>query len=103
MRSDLAKVLLDNPRTGRGNKTKKNKGPKGTKKKLHKELESGECRKQETMAAGPRFGYDSKDSDIKYSLLKKMVRSQIGRKWDKVYSEFCHLLNRNNDNLRRGL
>jgi hypothetical protein len=90
MRSDMANVIIDRPRTG-GNRGK-SVPPKGTKRKLQKALASEDCEqlaKRESNAPGRVYGYDCKQLNEHLSPLRRYILSCVGRKWDEVFSDIC--------------
>jgi hypothetical protein len=91
MRSDMAKVLVERPRVGSRNR---GVAVKGYRKRLRKLLDSGD---------GPpaREGIERLHGGTKFfnehlGPLRRYVGSQIGRPWDKVYSEICERVDRGN-------
>ena len=90
MRKDLAKVLTEKPRRGSGSKNLKTR----FREKGYDSRESSEDKyslpKRGKMLMNSRdFGPhdDTKDFTDVLGPLRKWVESQVGRNWDKVYSE----------------
>lgn len=86
MRKDMAKVIVERPRRG-SSSPNYIKGRKGYKKKLQKE--GLDCIQKESMAKNRQFGYDSKELNEHLSPLKRYLMKQVGRPWDKVFSDIC--------------
>ncbi len=78
MRSDMAKVIVERPRRG-GQYAKKGRPPR--------ELEDLPKRKGLRRAA--RELYDWKMLNENLAPLRRYLHSQVGRPWDKVWSEIC--------------
>lgn len=83
MRADMAKVIVERPR--RGHATLHYRRPRGTVEQLE-ELPAVEGIRNH------RRNRDWKDFSDLLGPLQRFVRSQIGRPWDKVYSEICERL-----------
>jgi hypothetical protein len=90
MRADMAKVICERPR--HGGDGGKSIPKKGTKKRVHKELETGNERGSEGMKLN--YGWDTKHFGEHLNPLRGYIRSCIGRKWDDVYSEVCSHINK---------
>lgn len=96
MRSDMAKVICERPRTGGDGG--KSKPPKGTQKRTQQAWkDDGEgFRKQESTARRRVYGYDAKEFGELLGPLRGFLLSRVGHKWDDVYSEVCQHINRDN-------
>lgn len=88
MRSDMAKVIVERPRI-RGRAWKK---PKGYAQKLRSYGEEGPPRREGIKL---RWGHGTKFLNEHLGPLRRYLDSQVGRPWDKVYSEICAHINRN--------
>lgn len=91
MRSDMAKVLVERPRHG-----SRDRGltVKGYRKRLDRSFAAGD---------GPpvREGMKRLHGGTKFfnehlGPLRRYVQSQVGRPWDKIYSEICERVDRGN-------
>jgi hypothetical protein len=90
MRAEMAKVIVERPRRGSCLHGK----PKGYRKLLRLQLEKGEGGPiQEGMKRRCRGG--TKFLNEHLGPLRRYLDSQVGRPWDKVFSEICAHLNRN--------
>lgn len=93
MRADMGKVLVERPRVGRA---RAQSWPgKGYRKRLRKRLDAGD-------APPPREGMKaSYNGNLKHfnehlGPLRRFLDANIGRPWDKVYSEICQFVDRGN-------
>lgn len=92
MRADMGKVLVERPRVGRW---RSDGGPvKGYRKRVRKLTETGD---------GPpaREGIKVRSGGTKFfnehlGPLRRFLNSNVGRPWDKVYSEICEFVDRGN-------
>jgi hypothetical protein len=80
MRPDMAKVLVERPRSGGYARDK------GYRKQMER-TPPEEWRRREGMKA--RWGGGSKWFSDHLGPLRRFLRSNVGRPWDKVYSEIC--------------
>jgi len=89
MREDMAKVIVERPRYGSRKATTDD--PKGWNKKKfgnsHPDME--DLPSKESMSAGRKHGYDRKQLNEHLNPLYRYLDKQVGRPWDKVYSEIC--------------
>jgi len=81
MRQDMYKVIVERPRTG------KRAHPAAL--RLRNDLEG-------PMRLGMRAGYGFLELNENLQPLRRYLRAQIGRPWDKVYSEICARIDRRN-------
>jgi hypothetical protein len=88
MRSDMAKVIVERPRVPGWEGSK----PKGCQRKLHRLRDDGPPIR-EGMKARWRGGTKSLNEHL--GPLRRYLNSQVGRPWDKVFSEICVHINRN--------
>jgi hypothetical protein len=90
MRSDMAKVVTETPRRGHGNKSKKVGG------KLSKdEIELDDHGPVKLPVSRWRqYGWNSKEFSDLLGPLRKYLRKQVNRPWDKVYSELSETLDK---------
>jgi hypothetical protein len=86
MRDDMAKVIVERPRRGGGCKFKRPSLCSGRAPGLE------ELHKRE----GIRRPWDGDRKSLNENLvpLRRYLRSQVGRPWDKVYGEICQRINR---------
>lgn len=88
MRKDMKHVIIDRPRTGGDGG--KSIPPKGTKKRLHKQMQSEDGTvAYESTARRRVYGWDCKELNEHLSPLVRWLSSQVGRDWDEVWSEIC--------------
>lgn len=89
----MAKVIVERPRIGSRNNSD---DPKGYSRKAygkHKDLE--DMPSKESMSRGRKYGYDCKQLNEHLRPLYRFLDKQIGRPWDKVFSEICERINMN--------
>jgi hypothetical protein len=91
MRSDMAKVLVERPRV-KGASFRK---PKGYKKRVRKLLDAGDSPPVYEGIKRPH-GHATKHFNEHLGPLRRYVQSQVGRPWDRVYSEICERVDRGN-------
>jgi hypothetical protein len=95
MRTDLAKVVTERPRHGHKNPSKKT-GLKvdvrlvGT--EFDDELDFGPTRYP--ISRRRQHGSDAKDFSDLINPLRRLLKSQVGQHWDKIYSELSQSLDR---------
>ncbi len=88
MRADMAKVIVERPRK-KGRSWKK---PKGYQRQLRRYGEDGPpCRE----GIKTRWGGRTKYLNEHLGPLRRYLDSQVGRPWDKVFSEICAHISRN--------
>jgi hypothetical protein len=86
MRSDMSKVIVERPRFGSHDKAR----AKGRRRELRREgldgrrFEGIKCLRGGTRSLNEHLGP-----------LRRYLESQVGRPWDKVFSEICEHINRN--------
>ena len=85
MRSDMAKVIVERPRTGGGFSFPRRRPDCDR-------LEMDEWRSREGIRRP--WGSNRKGLNENLAPLRRYLQSQIGRPWDKVYSEICQHMNR---------
>ena len=91
MRDDMAKVVTERPRYGHGNRSKKTTGQPIR----HYDPESDYDEATRLPVARRRqYGGDAKDFSDRLGPLKRFLRSNVGRPWDKVHSELSKKLDR---------
>jgi hypothetical protein len=86
MRDDMAKVIVERPRYGRGFKFPRASVRSG-KRPLLEDL---------TRREGIRRPWSGNRKSLNENLspLRRYLRSQVGRPWDKVYGDICQRINR---------
>jgi hypothetical protein len=88
MRSDMAKVVTEAPRRGHGNPSKKF----GWRlRKDEHELEDHGPGRAST-ARHRQYGWNAKDFSDVLGPLRRYLRKQVGRPWNRVWSEIMHTL-----------
>ena len=87
MREDMAKVIVERPRIGSRNSSDDPKGYGRKRYGKHKDLE--DMPSKESMSRGRKYGYDCKQLNEHLRPLYRFLDKQIGRPWDKVFSEIC--------------
>jgi hypothetical protein len=92
MRADMGKVLVERPRLGRW---RSDGGPaKGYAKRLKKCLDAGDS--PPAREGMKRRGGNTKFFNEHLGPLRRFLEANIGRPWDKVYSEICQFVDRGN-------
>jgi hypothetical protein len=88
MRADMAKVIVERPRIGSRGRGK----PKGYRKALQKLSDDGPPSRE-----GMRRRWQGQTKGLNEHLgpLRRYLNAQVGRPWDKVFSEICAHINRN--------
>ena len=86
MRDDMAKVIVERPRIGGGRKY-----PRADGKRFGRRGPDA-LRKREGI--GRPWAGESKFLNENLAPLRRYLRSQVGRPWDKVYGEICQHMNR---------
>lgn len=86
MRSDMAKVIVERPRTGGGTPYPRHTLGDG------RRISIEECRKRESIRRAGRK--DRKYLNENLAPLRRFLRANVGRPWNKVYSEVCERINR---------
>lgn len=92
MRSDMFHVIIDRPRTGGDGG--KSKPPKGSKRKAAK-VGFENLPNKESTARGRKYGWDCKQLNEHLSPLRRYLRTNVGRPWNKVFSEICENISQN--------
>ncbi|MDR3634428.1 MAG: hypothetical protein P4L84_11535 [Isosphaeraceae bacterium] len=88
MREDMAKVIVERPRYGSGDQGT----PKGARRRLQR-LEREGLPSHEGMRR--RWRGCAKSLNEHLGPLRRYLDSQVGRPWNKVFSEICAHINRN--------
>lgn len=88
MRADMAKVIVERPRK-KGCAWNK---PKGYQRLLHRLGEDGSLRRE---GIKRRWKSQTKYLNEHLGPLRRYLDSQVGRPWDKIFSEICAHINRN--------
>jgi len=92
MRLDMAKVVTERPRRGHGNLSRKTSIPKIRRYDADSEYEDLPTRAP--VSAARQYGWDKKSFSDLLGPLQSYLRAQVGRPWDKVYSELSQNLDR---------
>src|SRR5262245_48169807 len=93
MRADMGKVLVERPRLGRWRRA--SRPGKGYLKRVKKCLDSGES-PPACEGIKRRYGHATKSFNEHLGPLRRFLDSNIGRPWDKVYSEISKHVDRGN-------
>jgi hypothetical protein len=88
MRRDMAKVVTERPRRGHGNRSKKWGRRLG--KNEYAAEDHGPTRAP--IARHHQYGWNAKEFSDLLGPLRRYLRKQVGRPWDKVWSEIAHTL-----------
>lgn len=89
MRADMAKVIVERPRYGSRRRAKDTKGYRKRLSRMGEDLPKHEGIKRP-------YGWDIKHLNEHLGPLRRYLQSQVGRPWDRVFSELCKHINRNN-------
>lgn len=93
MRADMGKVLVERPRLGR---RRAEKWPgKGYRKRLKKCLDAGDA-PPEREGIKRSYGHGTKHFNEHLGPLRRFLSANVGRPWNKVYSEICRHMDRGN-------
>jgi hypothetical protein len=93
MRADMGKVLVERPRLGRWRGA--SRPGKGYRDQLKKCLDAGDPPPQRE-GIKRRYGSGTKSFNEHLGPLRRFLEANIGRPWDKVYSEICQHVDRGN-------
>jgi hypothetical protein len=85
MRDDMSKVVIERPRWGSRRKSRK----WGIRLRPIEGNEFEEQRKFVSSARRRQYGHDYRHSTDVLGPLRKFLRTNVGRPWNKVYSELC--------------
>lgn len=91
MRRDMAKVVTERPRYGHVNRSKKT-GLRICRYNGEDHLD--DLPKRVASSRSRQHGWDAKDFSDRIGPLKKFLRRQVGRHWDKVFSELSQSLDK---------
>jgi hypothetical protein len=87
MRSDMAKVITERPRSGGGVKA-----PKGERKALQKDFENAPRTESMRKKWKSHYGNWTKEFTDVLGPLEGFLKANVGRPWDKIYSEVRKVL-----------
>ncbi|QJW93625.1 hypothetical protein [Frigoriglobus tundricola] len=93
MRADMGKVLVERPRLGRWRGA--SRPVKGYRGRLKKCLDAGDPPPQYE-GIKRRYGAGTKSFNEHLGPLRRFLDANVGRPWDKVYSEICQHVDRGN-------
>lgn len=93
MRADMGKVLVERPRLGRGRAA--NEPGKGYRKRVRKCLDAGDWPPAREGMKRP-YVHNAKSFNEHLGPLRRFLQSNVGRPWDKIYSEICRHVDRGN-------
>jgi hypothetical protein len=85
MRSDVAKVVTERPRRGHGNPGKK--WGRRLRKSEYDAEDHGPSRAP--IARHHQYGWNAKEFSDLLGPLRRYLRKQVGRPWDKIWSEIA--------------
>lgn len=90
MRSDMSKVVTERPRYGHANPSKKTalhvrRYEEGQFDDLPKRISSGRHR---------QHGWNAKEFSDRIGPLRRFLQSQVGKKWNEIYSELSQSLDK---------
>ena len=88
MRNDMAKVVTERPRRGHGNPSKK--WGRQLRKNEYDAEDHGPTRAP--IARHHQYGWNAKEFSDVLGPLRRYLRKQVGRPWDKVWSEITGIL-----------
>lgn len=88
MRSDMTKVIVERPRNGAQKVTRHKFRVKNEVQDLD-EVDGGPRKVSMKRPAIEEFGWDVKSQTDLLGPLHRFLSSQVGQKWDKIYSEIC--------------
>ena len=88
MRSDMAKILVERPRLGGGVRYPRHRSPEGRRGPSFEDWRSSEGIRRPWLRGG------TKSLNENLAPLRRYLRSNVGRPWNKVYSEVCQRINR---------
>lgn len=102
MREDIIKCVTEPERRGSWQESKKYGG------KVRQEDSESTYDKEfgglKSSSTGKQYGWDSKSAGLQLSPIEGALRKNLGRPWDKVYSEFCDVkFNSKKNNINRFL
>ena len=83
MRHDMAKVVTERPRRGHGNPSKK----WGLRLRAHDYDADDHGPARARIARGHQYGWDAKEFSDLLGPLRRYLHTQVGRPWDKVWSD----------------
>ena len=83
MRSDMAKVVTERPRRGHGNPSKK----WGRRLRKHEYDAEDHGPTRAAIARRHQYGWNAKEFSDLLGPLRRYLHKQVGRPWDKVWSE----------------
>jgi hypothetical protein len=87
MREDMDRVVIERPRTNRSGAQNRKRAERSSMKRMGEDAPT-----KATMSPGRRFGYDCKNLADLINPLYRWLDKQVGRPWDKVWSEVCQTL-----------
>lgn len=88
MRSDMAKILVERPRFGGGVSYPRHRSPEGRRGPSFEDWRSSEGIRRPWLRGG------AKSLNENLAPLRRYLRSNVGRPWNKVYSEVCQRIHR---------
>ena len=91
MRRDMAKVVTERPRYGHANRSKKTRLRT---RRYDGEDHLDDLPKRVASSSSRQHGWDAKEFSDRIGPLRKFLRRQVGRHWDKVYSELSQSLDK---------
>jgi len=92
VRADMGKVLVERPRPGSRGRSRPGKGYEKRSRKGLAADDGGPTRE----GMKRRYGHGTKPFNEHLAPLRRFLNSNVGRPWDKVYSEICEHVDRGN-------
>ncbi len=92
MRADMGKVLVERPRLKR--RSGDSRPAKGYRKETERALAAGDPPNRERLTK--RYGHIRKFFNENLAPLRRFLDANVGRPWNKVYSEICQHVDRSN-------
>lgn len=92
MRADMGKVLVERPRLKR--RSGDSRPAKGYRKETERSLAAGDAPNRERLVT--RYKHHRKFFNENLAPLRRFLEANVGRPWNKVYSEICQHVDRNN-------
>lgn len=96
MRNDMSKVVTERPRYGHSNRSKKTglRIRRWDRKSYYNGEDGLDGPHRIKSSRQGQYGWDSKEFSDRIGPLKRFLQSQIGRHWDKIYSELAQTLDK---------
>ena len=89
MRTDYEKLFRENGKRRSHNKRARRLRPKMRPPRITEDYDN--YPHHERMKPSPCWWDDAVETDFKYKLVDRYLKSQVGRKWDDIYSDVCRV------------